>query len=606
MPHSPLPTGAKLVQEGVDSFRLSLPRRLLGRFRWIGLAPLIFGLGIGGFFYTWLSDPVEGLIRTNNQGIELAFSLVFVLLGLPGLVFGSALVILGLALLSEQTHSEIAVHHHHLRVIEHFGFLRWSWVRPSAGRISISLAQATSHDAPSGFGAISLSLDDGKGLLFAIGYPLISLRPLAENLTHLLNSANLSSSFDPQVQIGSPDEEDTEDSETNPVFSRTPLPLDENQVEEALPMPADTTITLTSLAQGEAIAIPPSGFKGAAAVLIVIGSLFSIPPLAILIAGFVHQNNFDIGPILFLILFDMVGNAMLLGGIHSARKRYLLAVREDGLAIRTLGLFKTREQAVPQEEIAAIHIGPSGVTVNDVPVMELQIERKAAASKIGLMSNRRNDEILWVANRLRRILHVGAETRFEVEAPSDEPLRQPLNSKIAITRDGEVEAFTIPPVGFTKGGSLFFLVFGLLWSGFVLFAMTLVIRNHESVGILLFLGIFLAIGLLMLGGAIQGGTQRFLLAVTPDRMAYQKISLFGTSKHQIMQTDISAISVGPSGTVINGKPVPELKIETREQGTIPLLAGRSAEELVWIAQSLRTSLKIDYQAAKIPHSKPMA
>ena len=591
MAHFTLPTGAKLVQDGVDSFRLSLPHRLLGKYRWIGIAPLVIGLGIGGFFYSWMSGPLEGFLRAD--GFALAFSLFFGLLGLPGLIFGCGLVILGLAVLTEQTRSEISIKHQRLRVIEHFGFLRWSWSRPATDLTSISLTQATNNESPTGLGAISLSLDSGKGLMFAAGYPLTFLSPLAENLAHLLDNAKLSSSFDPQVHIGSPDEADSGDDEQNALPSSPNLPFDGNHLEEELPIPLGTNISLTPQEQGLVIAIPPSGFKGAAAILLIVGALFTVVPLAILIAGLVHQRRMDIGDVPFLILFDMIGNALFLGGIHSARKRYLLAVREDGLAIRTLGLFKTREQALPQEEIAAIHLGPSGVTVNDVPVMELQIERKAGASKIGLMANRSNDEIHWIANRLRRILRVGADIQFEVEVPSDKPLPRPLNSKITLSRDGDVEAFVIPPLGFTKGGSLSLLIFGLIWSLFVVFAMTLGVRDHQPIGLQLFLGMFLAIGLLMLGGAIQSGTKRFLLAVTPEKLAYQKTSLFGTSKQQISRDEISAISVGPSGTVINGRPVPELKIKTCKKGTIPLLSGRSPEELAWLASSLRTSLKIE-------------
>lgn len=115
-----LPPETKLVQNGVDSFRFILPRRRLGKYRWIGLAPLIFGLGIGGFSCTWMSGTLHGI--TQSHGVGLVFSLIFGLVGLPGLIAGAGLGILGLALLTEWTYCEIAVSRQYLKSIEHFGF----------------------------------------------------------------------------------------------------------------------------------------------------------------------------------------------------------------------------------------------------------------------------------------------------------------------------------------------------------------------------------------------------------------------------------------------------------------------------------------------------
>jgi uncharacterized membrane protein len=293
-----------------------------------------------------------------------------------------------------------------------------------------------------------------------------------------------------------------------------------------------------------------------------------------------------------MALFAGVGIAMVLGGVHSARQRFILAVTEGRLAIRRIGPFRAREQAISCVDIAAIHIGPSNVSDNDVPIMELKIERKGDASAIGLLANRSHDEINWIAGLLRQTLHVGAEVRFDQGAVTDEAISQPPGSKITIQQQGGGYAFAIPRLGMLKGGALAALMFSVFWLGIVIFMAVMVVRSHESLGILLFLGIFAAIGVAMLAYAVKSGRQRVLLAVTPDMLAFQRVSPFGTSKRHFQRPEITAIGVGPSGTSVNNKPIPELKVKIRERGQIGLLQGYSIAELVWLATLLRSTLQV--------------
>ncbi len=108
-----LPPGTKVVQNGVDRFSIVLPRRRLGKYRWAGLIPLIFGLGFGGFSYTWMSGTLHDI--SHSHGVGLIFSLVFGLRGLPGLVIGIGLVILGVVVLMERTYSEIVLNREFLK-----------------------------------------------------------------------------------------------------------------------------------------------------------------------------------------------------------------------------------------------------------------------------------------------------------------------------------------------------------------------------------------------------------------------------------------------------------------------------------------------------------
>jgi len=59
-------------------------------------------------------------------------------------------------------------------------------------------------------------------------------------------------------------------------------------------------------------------------------------------------------------------------------------------------------------EVMAVRMGPSGMEVNDRAVMELQI-RRANGNKLGVLSQRREDELQWLAAILRQALNVRAE-----------------------------------------------------------------------------------------------------------------------------------------------------------------------------------------------------
>ena len=51
-----------------------------------------------------------------------------------------------------------------------------------------------------------------------------------------------------------------------------------------------------------------------------------------------------------------------------------------------------------------IEVGPSGTEVNDVPINELQIHL-ISGKKRGLLSQRRDEELRWIAAELRKALH---------------------------------------------------------------------------------------------------------------------------------------------------------------------------------------------------------
>ena len=87
-----------------------------------------------------------------------------------------------------------------------------------------------------------------------------------------------------------------------------------------------------------------------------------------------------------------------------------------------------------------------------------------------------------------------------------------------------------------------------------------------------------------------------MLAVTPDLLAFQQNSAFGMRKRQIPRQQITGVTVGPSGTTVNDRPLLELQIAVRGASSEGMLVGLPVAELDWIAATLRQALGLDVDA----------
>ena len=126
MPYLKTTEEPRLIQDGLDAFRIVMPRRRLGRLRWAGIATVVFGLGILGFFHTWLSGPLDMLSRGADT---------------PGLVFATIFALVAIAvLLRARDRAEAALAETQLRVAD----LRAAADRAEAAlRAAVTLGEGT-------------------------------------------------------------------------------------------------------------------------------------------------------------------------------------------------------------------------------------------------------------------------------------------------------------------------------------------------------------------------------------------------------------------------------------------------------------------------------
>ncbi len=88
--------------------------------------------------------------------------------------------------------------------------------------------------------------------------------------------------------------------------------------------------------------------------------------------------------------------------------RAVILVEDGQLKLGEQTLFGTKTFRWPRQELDTVQVGPSGMSVNDVPVLELQILPREG-EKAGFSSGRDVEELRWMATQLRQALRLGTD-----------------------------------------------------------------------------------------------------------------------------------------------------------------------------------------------------
>lgn len=192
------------------------------------------------------------------------------------------------------------------------------------------------------------------------------------------------------------------------------IPIDEDidrpeQIERREP-PPDTDVVLDRHPRGIAFTIPPAGLWKGSRGLFSFSLVWCTITLAVsVVGGGAWQPNGNLplaGALAFAAIFWLVGIVTMCLAINMGRRQAVLAVVDDSLQFLQVGPFGRRRHEWARAEIADIAVGPSGLEVNDVPIMELQV-RTTAGKKHGMLSQRQLAELVWIATVVRHELHVG-------------------------------------------------------------------------------------------------------------------------------------------------------------------------------------------------------
>jgi len=394
------------VDELFDGVRYRLPPRELGGLRWLGLAPILFGVGVAAtavsFVLAWSGGPFD-------QGGDFDwFSLIFLAFTLPFLYAALKLSKIGLYVIAG--HSEIELRAGELCAIERVGPLKWVRKRPleSVSRFKVVGGPGTKHADSrlaaklTGLAGIVAECDSAKQMALAVLYPEEWLVPLANDLAErwdLIVPDRLTGARRPAVEV------------TEGVLSSS---RERERVDErdSLAQPAASAVQVDEHTDGVTLSVPPAGtFKGSKG-LVWFGLAFTAFPVGIFVPAFVLADDAPWAIALFLLAFSSIGVAILLAAINMGRRRAVLAVVGDRLMVMQAGLFGAKRREWARADVKSIGVGPSGLSINDRPVLELQVHPNEG-SKFALLAGRDAAELRWMATVMRRALGVSAD-RVEV------------------------------------------------------------------------------------------------------------------------------------------------------------------------------------------------
>ncbi len=375
------------VERDFRGARLILPPRPAGALRVPAAVVAVAGLAVAVWMGLWLAVG----LRRGLSGLALLPAIPKAVVLYFALRFSS----LAQALRQGRSHCEIVVREGWLRWAEYGGFVRWVGIRRLDAIVKFVRSDAVL--APQGAAAPSvwpslIAMDRrNRPLPLAFGYPAPVLDELTAHLKTIVPDAFPAESAAPPPAF-------TQET----IEPQAPAPLREEP-------PPGTRIRMETLPDGVAFVIPPVGLARGSHGLFPLGifwtALTAVIGVAALAGGKAAESaGWLIG--LFILLFVAVGIGLMLGGIRMGRRQTLIAATRGYLAVRQSSPFGVKEIRLEAAEVDDVRLGPSGMEVNNRPVMELQIRTRDGKTR-GWLSECRREEKEWIAARLRRALGLG-------------------------------------------------------------------------------------------------------------------------------------------------------------------------------------------------------
>jgi len=604
--------------------RYVLPRRVLGKARYAGLALAGMGLFTTLFMCLWMGLPIAGGVDLLRDGEWFGLLLIgFGLIGLFGLIPGLGMLIAGLAVFTNKTTPLVEVRDGKLIAIEKFGPIKWKRKRPmdKVRRLTIieGLSSKRKHRSDDQPEPIELFTDDGesgelltieatgdgiKPLKLAPGYPAEILRPLADALAEKVNAAGPAKLFErheaPTIKVV--------EAQSEPVSE----PADRDRI-VAADQPGDSKVVMDRHADGVTLNLPPTGIWKSAGGLFSFGliwTLFCVVIFGGMLATMVFgEGEFEsdlpgiwgpIAVVAFALVFFAVGIGMLLAGWNMGKRRAVLDVVGNTLLFSEVAPLKTRQMEWAADDLRSVAMGPSGIESNDKPIMCLLIEPMRGKA-VKLMTGRSEAELAWLAALLRVELGIGESGERDVPIETDDTGRavQPSDSMIGVDRAGDRVTFAVPARGLGKVwpmlliGLVFFGIGVGVWVGVAGseladgFQWSDVIEvGFISLWALLFAGAGAAMGI---GGLVMA-KRRYLIEVDPGTLAVERFGLFGRRRDEWPADQVRSIVVKYSGTQVGNQKYDEMVIRPAHGKACKIGNGRPTHELKWLAAALKHEL----------------
>lgn len=372
--------------------RFDFPVRKLGWARLLGF----FLIGFAVLFVWMPGHTAWEFSQKLLHGNRDAGTIIFTFFPLLFVIAGCVPLAIGLAILFGRCRVEWR--DGQLRSTELVGPLRWTrrLPRKPLRKLEVAAATSSSSNAPprtlENFSGIAALYEDGSRKVVALGYPRDWMMAVAQELSSYVQAGSVASEpvkMELVETAAQPDEDDG-----------------------LLPeQPAGSRIFLEQRGAGIRLVVPPAGiWKGSKGLFFFSLLWCGFMVLFTALSAFGKSKSSGSLPLpvfLFIAGFWLIGFGMLAGAVHMGRRRAELSADSTGLRIETQGLFGAKQREWTRGDIAAIRADASGMTVNDRPVIELQIH-PAMGKKAGFLAGRDEDELRWIAAQLRRALNIPA------------------------------------------------------------------------------------------------------------------------------------------------------------------------------------------------------
>jgi hypothetical protein len=410
-----------------------LPHRDLGRWRHLGWLAFVPGLILLPFvynifrFFNGFGLQIFGNPKGNGPAGFADWIPIIIVIPM-GLVFLGILwqflkiVSIGVGVLSQSTRTEIVLDEKGLASHEVVGWKRFQrrvkdretllslavvtgeeWARMR--RRSRSDAGATVVPLPEHLRYMLIAKRSGADIfVITFGYSAELLGALARDMGQVLRLAPVAVQengveFMGQSEAGSEDESD----EAWSSLAAGTIPT----------KPDDSKVSLEKREDGLTIQIPSQGLlKGSKglfffAILWTTFSTFMTVIFALAMTGAI-AGKVDGSPLIAVLvmgLFEVIGIAMLVASIHMGTRTSTIATSYGMLFISTTSIFGKKTRQWEREGIFRIELAPSGMSVNDRPVMQLAVVEKGGKT-FGCLTQLNDAEIDWIAYELNQSLEL--------------------------------------------------------------------------------------------------------------------------------------------------------------------------------------------------------
>lgn len=394
-----------------DGARFALPPRRLKRARSIGAVVVSVALVAGAVLVSWMVVFIGGGWRMVQQGDAFGWALCG--LGATAVVgMGKCwqYVLLGLAIFMNRTACLIELVGDQLLVHEKYFGRQWTRKVKTAisefrdlrvGKARLESSKADNTTLESWLGAFD-------NAIFATGPvgPAVPVHPTGPvKSIAALKPTVIVACYPHQLlcQLAASLRDHLPGVTTlTTAESLTTCPLNEHMSFQVVSPPRDSDILIEQRTDGATYRVPPAGFAKGSKGLFTFAIFWNVIVLALVtFVGFAMANDLD-GSIAFfgllLVPFVAIGIGVALAAANMARRKTAIVTAGREVFVISEGIFGKKTRTWHADDLDFVCAGPSGLTVNDVTVMELQFHQ--GGGKFGVLSERSREELMWLATRI--------------------------------------------------------------------------------------------------------------------------------------------------------------------------------------------------------------